>query len=150
MSDMPDKQANSLFDELGNYWQRVIVSKAQVTRHDLEDYLLPTDGIYYQAHERQVKHKEPNYEELKPKFGWLSADVIKKIYDATTQYARIPMSTLLTKHFKSPHPALNVPRRKKSRLLLILFSPTPRLLTRASPKHNSTLVQNPLSLTCTA
>jgi hypothetical protein len=107
MSDMPDKQADSLFDEFGNYRRRVIVSEAQVTRHDLEDHLLPTDGLYYQAHERQVKHKEPNYEKLNPKFGWLSTDVIKKTYDATTQYARIPMSTLLTKHFKSPHPALN-------------------------------------------
>jgi hypothetical protein len=125
MSDMPDKQADSLFDEFGNYRQRVIVSEAQVTRHDLEDHLLPTDGLYYQAHERQVKHKEPNYEELKPKFGWLSADVIKKTYDATTQYARIPLSTLLTKHFKSPHPALNVPRRQEPLATDTIFSDTP-------------------------
>jgi hypothetical protein len=51
MSDMPGKQADSLFDEFGNYRRRVIVSEAQVTRHDLDDHLLPTDSLYYQAHE---------------------------------------------------------------------------------------------------
>jgi hypothetical protein len=55
----------------------------------------------------------------------LSANVIKKTYDATTQYAHIPMSTLLTKHFKSPHPALNVPRRQELLTTDTIFSDTP-------------------------
>jgi hypothetical protein len=38
-----------------------------------------------------ISTKEPDYEALRPKFGWLSADIVKKTYDNTTQYARIPL-----------------------------------------------------------
>ena len=44
-------------------------------------------------------------------FGWLPADVIKQTFAMTTQYACLPMSTLLKKCYKSPFPALNVHRR---------------------------------------
>jgi hypothetical protein len=60
-----------------------------------------------------ITTKEPNYEALRQKFGWLSADVVKKTYDNTTQYARIPASTILKRTFRSPNPALNVHRRNE-------------------------------------
>jgi len=41
-------------------------------------------------------------------FGWLPEDIIKSTFEVTTQYARLPMSTLLKKHYKSPFPALNI------------------------------------------
>jgi len=41
-------------------------------------------------------------------FGWLPTDVIQQTFAVTTQYARLPMSTLLKKWYKSPFPALNV------------------------------------------
>jgi hypothetical protein len=49
----------------------------------------------YEAHAREVKTKEPDYAALRPLFGWLPVDVIKRTFAATTQYARIPMSTTL-------------------------------------------------------
>jgi hypothetical protein len=47
---------------------------------------------------------EPDYGQLRPRFGWLSIDTIKKTFKHTTQLA----STILKKRYKSPNPALNV------------------------------------------
>ena len=44
-----------------------------------------------------------------PDFAFHTKDVIKKTFQATTQFAHVPASPLLTKHLKSPTPALNVP-----------------------------------------
>jgi hypothetical protein len=43
--------------------------------------------------------------------GWLPTDIIKKTFEVTTQYARMPLNTVLRKHFKSPNPAVNIRRR---------------------------------------
>jgi hypothetical protein len=34
--------------------------------------------------------------------------IIKKTFEVTTQYARMPLNTILHKRFKSPNPAVNV------------------------------------------
>ena len=54
--------------------------------------------------------KVPNYDLQRPLFAWITTDIIKKTQELTTQYARIPMSTILKKRYKSPNPALNVHR----------------------------------------
>jgi hypothetical protein len=59
-----------------------------------------------------TKH-DPDYAQLRPFLGWLSADRIKKTFDHTTQYARLPAGTLPKKAFKSPNLALNVYRRQE-------------------------------------
>jgi hypothetical protein len=75
---------------------------------------ITTSAFAYEAHAREVKTKEPDYGALRPFFCWLPIDVIKRTFAATTQYyARIPMSTTLKKHCKSPFPAMNVHRRDK-------------------------------------
>jgi hypothetical protein len=55
-----------------------------------------------------VMTSEPDYGQLRPCFGWLPIDTIKKTFEHTTQLARMPMSTILKKQYKSPNPALNV------------------------------------------
>jgi hypothetical protein len=45
---------------------------------------------------------------LHPRFAWLPTDIIKKTFEVTTQYARMPLNTVLRKRFKSPNPAVNV------------------------------------------
>ena len=72
-----------------------------------------------------VKTKEPDYNNQRPLFAWLPSDVIKKTYEMTTQYARIPMSTILEKRYLSPNPALNVFRRSESVATDTIFSDTP-------------------------
>jgi hypothetical protein len=45
-----------------------------------------------------------DYDALCPRFAWLPTDIIKKTFDVTTQYARMPLNTVLRKRFKSPNP----------------------------------------------
>jgi hypothetical protein len=74
-----------------------------------------------------ITTKEPNYEALRPKFGWLSADIVKKTYDNTTQYARIPASTILKRTFRSPNPALNVHRRNEPVACDVVYADVPAI-----------------------
>jgi hypothetical protein len=50
----------------------------------------------------------PDYQQLRPFFGWLSPDIIKQTFHHTTQYARLPKGTILFCDFESPNPVLNV------------------------------------------
>ena len=61
-----------------------------------------------------TSHKPPeDYAKLRPLFGWLSTETIKKTFEQTTQYAHLPSGTTLLKcSFKSSNPAMNVPCRK--------------------------------------
>jgi hypothetical protein len=59
---------------------------------------------------RTVVEAPRDYDALRPHFAWLPTDIIKKTFDVTTQYARMPLNTVLQKCFKSPNPAVNVCR----------------------------------------
>ena len=75
----------------------------------------------------RVTPSTPDYEKQRPLFGWLPVDTIKRTYDLTTQYGRIPMSTILKKRYKAPNPALNVYRRDESVATDTFFSDTPAI-----------------------
>jgi hypothetical protein len=60
---------------------------------------------------RKVSEAPRDYVALRPRFAWLPTDIIKKTLEVTTQYARMPLNTVLRKCFKSPNPAVNVQRR---------------------------------------
>jgi hypothetical protein len=57
---------------------------------------------------KQTVKRDPDFQSLRPLFGWLSTDLIQKTFVHTTQYARLPTATMLKKAFKSPNPALNI------------------------------------------
>lgn len=86
-----------------------------------------------QAEQPQQSNKEPrtsttretDYGKLRPMFGWLSADIIKKTFQATTQYARLPSVERLRRVFKSNNPALNVHRRDEAVACDFIYSDTP-------------------------
>jgi hypothetical protein len=59
----------------------------------------------------KISETPPDYDALCPRFAWLPTDIIKKTFEVTTQYARMPLNTILRKHFKSPNPAVNIRRR---------------------------------------
>jgi hypothetical protein len=44
-----------------------------------------------------IMTSEPDYGQLRPPLGWLPIDAIKKMFEHTTQLARMPMSTILMK-----------------------------------------------------
>jgi hypothetical protein len=62
-------------------------------------------------HARYRRHHVRDYDALHPHFVWLPTDIIKRTFEVTTQYARMPLNTILRKRFKSPNPAVNIRRR---------------------------------------
>jgi hypothetical protein len=69
-----------------------------------------------------ISKREPDYDQLRPFFGWSAADLIKETFEQTTQYARLPTGTLLKKAYKSPNPALNVYRCQEDVACDIVYS----------------------------
>ena len=121
VSDFTDGDSNQLFDLQGNYRHRHVVHRIDINSPHLEDGILPTCPQFFDVYdaeitntERDITPKEPKYSSYIPNFAWQSAEVVKRTFEATTQYIRLPVSTHLTQHFKSPFPALNVNRRKES------------------------------------
>jgi hypothetical protein len=57
---------------------------------------------------RKVLETPRDYDALHPRFAWLPTNIIKKTFEVTTQYAQMPLNTVLCKHFKSPNPVVNV------------------------------------------
>jgi hypothetical protein len=56
---------------------------------DLMDAVNPTIvSDVYGIHNTEVSKVAPEFELLRPLFGWAPADTIKRIFDVTTQYAR--------------------------------------------------------------
>jgi hypothetical protein len=56
----------------------------------------------------KISETPRDYDALCPRFAWLPSDIIKKTFKVTTQYARMPLNTVLRKCFKSPNPVVNV------------------------------------------
>jgi hypothetical protein len=79
----------------------------------------------YQAHEHQIHKNQHNFAQLHPNFAWLPENVVKHTFKNTTQYARMPMSTVLKKHYELPFPALNVHRREEALATDTVYSDVP-------------------------
>jgi hypothetical protein len=70
---------------------------------------------------------EPDFQKLRPLFGWLSTDIIQQTFKHTTQYARLPTATMLKKAFWSLNPALNIYRCNKDVACDIVYSDVPAI-----------------------
>ena len=134
MSDLPDDSVSPLFDLCGNYRHRHAIHFHDISRSDLGDGVLPNEAHLYKTFEsdtkpgaRETLPKEPDYTSFIPNLGWSSLNAIKRTFAATTQYVRIPMSTHLTRHFKSPFPALNIHRRQEAVATDTVYSDTPAI-----------------------
>jgi hypothetical protein len=55
----------------------------------------------------------------------MSPDIIKKTFQHTTQYERLPTGTTLNATFKSPNPDFNVTRRNEAFACEIVYSDVP-------------------------
>lgn len=68
-----------------------------------------TDEDTFIAHGPEItRPTDRDYESLCSRFAWLPVNIIKCTFEVTTQYARLPHTTILKKRFKSPNLALNV------------------------------------------
>jgi hypothetical protein len=70
---------------------------------------------------------DPDHKQLRPFIGWLDPDIIKKTFEHTTQYARLPAGTTLKKASKSPNPALNVHCCNEAIACDIVYSDVPAI-----------------------
>ena len=138
ITDLETDPTTNLFDEFGNYRHRVPDkipgTAARVEAHEIDiiDKIeddTPTEDpdITTTSTPRTTIGKDPDFDILRPKFGWLSKDIIKDTFAKTTQYARLPTGTKLKRAFKSANPALNVHRRNESVACDYVFSDTPAI-----------------------
>ena len=77
------------------------------------------------VHEVQVERRQMDFNRLKPNFGWLPVERIKKTLENTTQYARADTRIPMRKHFKTRFPAANVPRWDETVATDTIFSDIP-------------------------
>jgi hypothetical protein len=94
-------EIDPMFDEYGNIRQTIIINRATITEYfldthqELKDYIIPTNVIHFESHERAIVQREPDYARLRPFFGYLSAETVKRTFAKTTQHARMPHSAVL-------------------------------------------------------
>jgi hypothetical protein len=124
VSDFPDAMDDSPFDAEGNY-RNLHVFDLFITDSILDNHIIPDLPWLYQAHEHQIIKNQQDFAQLRPNFAWLPKNVVKESFKNTTQYARMPMSLVLKKHYKSPFPALNVHRREEALATDTVYSNVP-------------------------
>ncbi len=142
---------DTCFDESGDYHKCILV---QEHFHDAKDWTCastaanacaqfhtctththdvssvdPVDDTYGEltAHAHQITNRQLDYAALCPMFGWLPEDIIKSTFEVTTQYACLPMSMLLKKHYKSPFPVLNVHQQDEPIATDTIYLDTPTI-----------------------
>jgi hypothetical protein len=93
---------------------------------DLLDTVHPeTVSDIYGVHSSEISKATPNFDLLRPLFGWAPADTIKRTFDVTTQYACGRVSDTIKQHWRSRFPACNVKRRNEPVATDTVFSDTP-------------------------
>lgn len=75
--------------------------------------------------EQMVTKHVPKFEQLRPNFGWISAERIKATLAATTQFGRTVVRFPFRMHFKTRFPAANVDRLNDAVATDTFFSDTP-------------------------
>ena len=80
----------------------------------------PTTSI--QKHDQQPTTID--YNKLKPYFGWVNAETIKKTFENSTQWAVTSTRFPMRKHFKSRFPPFNIPHRNEVVATHTIFSDT--------------------------
>ena len=139
VSDLAETIIASPFDEYGNFTSR----EAELHFFDAgEEFVQDDDNLddtvfsailhankhqrIFQLHPTSLTKKPPDYESLRPFFLNATADVIKRTFAATTQYARTNIGGLqLKKTFKTPFPACNIHRRNEAVATDTIYSDTP-------------------------
>jgi hypothetical protein len=95
---------------------------------DILDTLYPDSiRITYFADLSNVTPATPNFELLCPLFGWTPADIVKRTFEVTTQYARGHVLGTLKQYWPSRFPECNVKRRNDPVAADTVFSDTPEV-----------------------
>ena len=138
------------FNQFGEYMDRYVVTATDISDPILEERTLPSHFMFMRIEHmpteeddnqavidgevpiesplqqpRIVSKVEPDFEKLRPFFAYQPVEAIRHTWKNSTQFARIPMSTHLKRHFKSPFPAHNVHRRSEPIATDTVYSNTP-------------------------
>ncbi|KAL7570791.1 hypothetical protein ACA910_014420 [Epithemia clementina (nom. ined.)] len=110
------------FDEFGDFTGRVVATLDILT----DD----TPYTVYNSSRRDsgsptTTRREPNWESLRPCFGWTSIQHIKETYQVTSRFGTVPHNNLMRKHYKSRNPVLNIPRRSEPVATDTIYADTP-------------------------
>jgi hypothetical protein len=97
------------------------------TYEDIVDHMVDYYHSYV-VNTHSVAVPERDFNVRRPNFGWAPADIIKRTFDCTTQWAKMVERYPFRKHFKSRFPALNVPRRNEPVATDTVFSDTPAIV----------------------
>ena len=84
--------------------------------------LSDTPTIFVKKHDQQPSTID--YNKLKPYFGWVNADTIKKTFENSPQWAVTATRFTMRKHLKSRFPAINIPFRNQVVATDTIFSDT--------------------------
>ena len=123
---------NDMFKDVLDQYYDKIMNKDTIESimhiHDIEQQQEERDqqGIQLPKHaQRIIKREEPDFESMRPKFGWMKKETIKKTFAHTTQMGKLPAGEHLYRQYKSPNPAFNVHRRQEGLATDTVFSDTP-------------------------
>ena len=123
ISDLEETIVHSPFDEFGNYKYHTQLhpidnglAHQDLSISNIVDYAIhvhnPDNTIFVNSHQFMCFYshisprKQPDYNLMKPVFLFVSSDIIKRTFDATTHYARSSMGGIhLKKTYQSPFPA---------------------------------------------
>ncbi|KAL7578085.1 hypothetical protein ACA910_015018 [Epithemia clementina (nom. ined.)] len=112
-------QHDPRFNEHGNYTCRVIANLCILAKQD------PPYYPFYSVFENVLEQETPNYTKLRPYFGWVNEDTIKKTLEQTTQWGAQVTRFPMHKHLKSRFPALNIPHQEEPVATDTIFFNTP-------------------------
>ena len=87
-----------------------------------------TNQHVIRIYQHDVSHEAPDFEKLRPYFGWVNVDTVQKTMEQSTQWGvSLPNTFPMKKHLKSRNPALNIPSRHEVVATDTVFSDTPAL-----------------------
>ena len=113
------------FDEFGDYTHSTILILNILD--DSSQQMTPFPTIMANQHvfrtNIHVFNKDtPDYEKLRPYFGWVNVDTVQKTIEQSTQWAvSLPNTFPMKRHLKSRNPALNIPRHHEPAPLTLSF-----------------------------
>jgi hypothetical protein len=91
------------FDDVGDYRHRHVVQYSYVHSHDQEE-IFHYAQLLLEANERITIPNETDYKSAQPMLGWQPLDVIKKTFEATTQFVKSLCRMYYEKHSDHPTP----------------------------------------------
>ena len=123
-----------------------IVDTNETTFSDyVDDCLYEVHCAKYCINDTEKKHtverKELDFNRLKPNFGWMPVERVKRTLENTTQFARADNRIPMRQHYKSRFPACNVPRWNETVATDTFFSDIPAHDDGIKSHGGTTMVQ---------